>query len=654
MIFVSYASPDKAVADAVCAGLEAAGLRCWIAPRDVVPGEFYADAIVHAIDAAQLIVLVLSKDAAASPHVLREVERASSKRHPIVSLRTDLAPLPGSLEYFLNTSQWLDASSSGVERAMPQLVEAVQRMSVPAAAATTAQVDTQRATPRAGARRRPSALVVGLVAVIAAGLGYVAVDKLRSGNRPDAGTPAVALAPAAAPVPAVAAIPDNSVAVLPFTDMSEKKDQEYFSDGMAEEIIDLLARVPDLHVPARTSSFYFKGKSEDVPTIAKRLMVAHVLEGSVRTAGKNVRITAQLVRADTGYHLWSETYDRKLDDVFKVQDEIATAVVKALKVSLLKGSLASAAKPANAEAHALYLQGLYYTQRDTRHELNKAIAALEQAVRLAPTAAPYWAQLSRAYSNQFEDAALSWTTVHERALKAAEKALALDPRLPEAHIARAKVALYLELDFPLTIAEIDKARALDPMKVATLDWNGVGAMILGNLDEAVSLAEQAGARDPLSTNHYSQLGLTYLQAGRFADAAASARMALELNENSEGARATVGLAMLQGGGDRDAALAEIAKEPDLEARAFTLALGNQLIGRPAMAEQWLSAHEAAGRRTDAYEIAQLHAVRGEADLAFEWLEKSLVLHDGGLSAIKADPLLNPCVASRAMRRCCAS
>ena len=484
---------------------------------------------------------------------------------------------------------------------------------------------------------RSKAALLATIAVVVVALGYLVANRLVLSKR--GAEVGAALAPAAQSAPATAFNPSpHSIAVLPFVDMSEKKDQEYFSDGMAEEIIDLLAKVPDLHVPARTSSFYFKGKSEDVPTIAKRLMVAHVLEGSVRKAGKTVRITAQLVRADTGYHLWSETYDRTLDDVFRVQDEIAMAVVRALKVSLLEGSLASADKPGGAEAHALYLQGRYYAMRDTRDDLAKGIAALEQAVRLAPMSAPYWAQLSRAYSNA-NDPSLDWNTFHERALQAAEKALALDPTLPEAHIARAKVAFLLDLDFPVAVTEVAKAQQLEPTNLDVIRWSVEIAHLLGHTDEAVRLAERTTALDPLSTNAYNELSQKYFDAGRYADAEAAARKALDLNPRTEGARSTIGLAMLLRGATQDAALAEIARDPDPQVRELTLAVANQIVGQPAEAAKWLAAHEPHGLRVDAYSIATLHALRGETDEAFAWLDKAFALRDSALNDIKADPLL---------------
>jgi len=179
---------------------------------------------------------------------------------------------------------------------------------------------------------------------------------------------------------ATTAISDRSIAVLPFVDMSEKKDQEYFSDGLSEQLIDMLTQIPDLRVPARTSSFYFKARSEDIPTIARRLLVAHVLEGSVRKSGQQLRITAQLVRADNGYHVWSETYDRRLDDVFKIQDEIAAAVVRALKLRLLDSPSSRDRRTANPEAYNQYLIGRQFFVRGNWEDYRRAMQAYRKAV----------------------------------------------------------------------------------------------------------------------------------------------------------------------------------------------------------------------------------------------------------------------------------
>ena len=284
-VFLSYASPDVSVANDICEALEREGIKCWISPRDVMPGEFYADAIVRAIDAAKVVVLVLSGSAATSPHVLCEVERATAKRHPVSALRIDAAPL-ASLEYFLNTSQWLDARKGAVAEALSSLVAAVRRH-LDDSDATEPHAEgvlPDHSDNPASSILRTRWLVQSGVAILSLALGYFVVDRLWLSKPVTTEQPVAEAAPTIAP--AAATIPEKSIAVLPFTDMSEKHDQEYLADGMAEEIINLLAQVPDLLVPGRTSSFYFKGKQTKIPDIAHELGVAHVLEG--RSGGQAI------------------------------------------------------------------------------------------------------------------------------------------------------------------------------------------------------------------------------------------------------------------------------------------------------------------------------------------------------------------------------
>ena len=300
-VFVSYASQDAAVANAIVEALEKQGIRCWIAPRDVTPGEFYADAIVGAINASRVLVVVLTQNAVGSTHVLREVERASAKRHPVVSLRIDAAPLPTGLEYFLSASHWLDATTLGIEAVLPKLAEAIRCLLASASGVGPSQIRDAAKWPAdlfpqrpAGAKagRRFGRLLLAAIVVIALVAAYLIAGRLRLAK------PVTSVA-----VPVIAAVPEKSIAVLPFVDLSEKKGQEYFSDGLSEELLNLLAKIPELHVAARTSSFYYKGKEVKLAEMARELHVAHLLEGSVRKSGNLVRITAQLVRADS--RAWS-------------------------------------------------------------------------------------------------------------------------------------------------------------------------------------------------------------------------------------------------------------------------------------------------------------------------------------------------------------
>src|SRR5450631_420728 len=409
-VFISYASHDAEIAQEVCAALEAAGSLCWMAQRDVKPGAQYADAIVRAINEAKAVVLVMSGSAVGSSHVGKEIERASSKRKPIIAFRIDAAPLNHALEYFLSESQWIEVPKLGMPAALARLKEAVGQGSAPSQGAA-ADKHANRAKKRIAV---VAAVVIALGGAVALGLHFSA-----SNHGDDR-------------LPAATANSDKSIAVLPFVDMSEKKDQEYFSDGLSEELIDMLTKVPELRVPARTSSFYFKGKEATIADIAKALGVAHVLEGSVRKSGNTLRITAQLVRVDNGYDVWSETYDRPLDDIFKIQDEIAAAVVTALRVHLLPMQQPSAQeelRTGNLAAYTLYLQGRQSYNQGDAAGYQRAVTAFRAATALEPRYAAAYADLALAQFWLTNDTHTNSDTIDvpgwDSALADAEKAIAL-------------------------------------------------------------------------------------------------------------------------------------------------------------------------------------------------------------------------------------
>ena len=642
-VFVSYASPDAAVADAVVAALERHGVKCWIAPRDVTPGEFYADAIVGAINATRIVVVVLTGNAVGSPHVLREIERASAKRHPVVSFRIDTVPLPAGLEYFLSASHWLDATVSGIDSALPRLVEAAQRLLAPAAAvdpghqADTAKPPAELFLPRPAAEHARAWLTRPIVATVAVIAAYLAVDKLGLLKHAVTEPPIASVTPA--PMPPAPAVSDKSVAVLPFVDMSEKKDQEYFSDGMAEEIIDLLVKVPDLHVPARTSSFYFKGKSEDIPTIAKRLMVTHVLEGSVRRSGKHLRVTAQLIRAENGYHLWSETYDRELNDIFKIQDEIAAAVVAALKVTLL-GSRAPRATPtANTEAYTLYLQAQALGANAAQlADLERVIGLVKRALELDPRFAGAWALLAgyRAQTWSYYTHG-DYQRVLDEARHFAQRALELDPTLPDAHLAMAGILIH-QWDWGSAMSEINQALALDPGNADASGYAAEIALVKGRSKEAVELAQKLVARDPLAAWNYGTLGNALLVSGRPAEAETAWRRAVDLAPTMSQLRFCFAWALLALHKPA-AALDQMTQEVDERYRDVGLALALDALGRKEEADRALAAAKAKYARVVEYPIAAVYANRNDPDQAFKWLDLACDLHDGWTWWIPWDPLL---------------
>ena len=515
--FISYASADSAIAHSVCAALERAGVNCWIAPRDVTPGEFYSEAIVHAIDAAKVVVLILSQNAATSQHVLREVERASSKRHPVVSFRIDLAPIPAALEYFLNTSQWLEASATGIERALPKLVDAVQRSVAHAGAARPGGHADPDVSIGAQARQQPRLMLGALAAIIVLAIGYLTVNQFWLSTRVDEQKSLVKATPASPTESSVVrAISDKSVAVLPFVDMSEKKDQEYMSDGIAEELLNLLAQVPDLKVIARTSSFAFKGQNIEIAEIAKKLNVAHVLEGSVRKSGKTMRISAQLIRAADSTHLWSESYDRPLDDIFKVQDEIANAIVRALQIRLAGGEVSRRkGGTLNLEAYQFYLRAMNAVNQNTKESLDAADAYLEQAIKFDPDYGMAWYARSTVVSMQTDNAWLDPTEGWERVRQLAQHSLQLSPDLAEAHARLQWVYMSLDWDWPAAEAEGRRALAIDPTNPGALMAAGRLSATLGRWEDSERQLRAALVRDPLNTYLVWNLGFSYYRAGRF-------------------------------------------------------------------------------------------------------------------------------------------
>jgi TolB-like protein/thioredoxin-like negative regulator of GroEL len=660
-VFISYASADTAVADKVCAALERAGVRCWIAPRDVMPGALYADAIVRAISSASAILLILSESAVVSPHVGKEIERGSSKRRPILALRVDAAPLTPALEYFLSESQWIDARSGDLDALLPRLKEAVRHLvaSPVAVPPPSGEKNTDRwALPQtqpvppvqAGALRpvlAPAALhtnriFIAAMAIFGIGLAYVLIDKFwlsRHASREVPTTQAASATPAAPPAATV--ISDDSIAVLPFTDMSEKKDQEYFSDGLSEELIDLLTKIPQLHVPARTSSFYFKGKSEDIPTIARKLLVAHVLEGSVRKSGNHLRVTAQLIRADNGYHLWSETYDRQLDDIFKVQDEIATAVVGALKLKLLAAPTEKEHQTASPEAYNQYLIGRHLLSGSNWAVDRSAAEAFQRAVDLDPNYAPAWAGLAEATAEAAEDtiAVAELTAKRQKALTAADKAIALRPDLADGYVARGSIRAWDQWDFRGAGEDFRQALALDPENSNVLA-KYVRSVLLptGRLDEGVAAAEKVVKADPLNSSSWRELGIMRTFRGDYGGAREALERSLEINPEQSNTAAFLAYAMLLQG-DPAGAL-PVARRSTVELFQLQVAaLADHDLGHTQEAQQHLDEAIAKDATNGAYQIAEVYAWWGDKDRAFQWLDRAYVQRDGGLTIVEFDPLV---------------
>jgi TolB-like protein/cytochrome c-type biogenesis protein CcmH/NrfG len=631
-VFISYASLDSAIAESACEALERARVSCWIAPRDVTPGAFYADEIVHAIDAAKAIVLILSQNAATSSHVLREVERAASKRHAVISLRVDKAALPPGLEYFLNTSHWLDASSGDTVSALPKLVSAV-KVAIQAPAVTPVGVPTAHSSLPAVSARSPKK--IGIIVAVAIGLGLLAFasDRLWVSHQQAA---APLDATPARPPSAVFSPPPHSIAVLPFVNMSGDKEQEYFSEGLTEELLNSLSSINELQVAARTSSFSFQGEHPDIATVAHKLNVGAVLEGSVRRSANTVRITTQLVNGVTGFHIWSQTYDRNLGDVLKLQTEIATAVASALKVTLLgneaaKIEVGGTRNPAALDAY-LRASSAYWTDSDKP----AAIAAYTEAIRLDPDYALAYSSRSIA---QFAEASAEASSADvragllDKAYSDARKAIALAPALGEGHIALAGVHV-VRLEYAAASEEYKTALALAPGNARVLLNCGEFAARMGRGESGLAMIRRAVALDPVNIGTYESLGSVLLILRRYAEAIAAFRHAEVLRPDC--CSSAIGWTYYALG-EFENARSYCAKQPD----DLCLALAENKLGRHADAEAALARLRGSYGDRGAYGYALIYAQWGNITEALRWLETALRLQDSGLDDLKTQPFLDP-------------
>ena len=653
-VFLSYASQDAAVARPIAEALRAAGIEVWFDQSELRGGDVWDQTIRRHIRDCALFVPIISAHTQARPEGYFRLEwrLAEQRTHLMGRSRAFIVPVcvddtpqtEADVPDSFSAAQWTrlpagNTPNDFVERISRLLVSHEQVTSIagrppagaePVAAslqthASAGLKETQRN------RRTPGAKLVWLLvaAAVVIAAGYFAVDRsLFSKRAVESSSPAVQ-STATAPN----AIPEKSIAVLPFVDLSEKKDQEYFSDGLAEELIDLLAQVPNLKVSARTSSFYFKGKSEDVATIAQKLRVANVLEGSVRKAGNTIRVTAQLIRADNGYHLWSKTYDQDVKDIFKVQDEIAAAVVAALKAQLLPTQqISSRHRTDNTEAYTEYLVGNQFRARDTVEANTQALAAYRKAVALDAGYAAAYSGIADAQW-RLADQSTGQAADYVNALAAAEKAIALAPDSPEGYWARAQLRNYYYFDWHGAEADIQKALALDAHFVpAQVDYAALLAT-LGRVPDGLTMLHATVALDPLSVPAWRQLARLLTDSGQFAEARVAAERVAEASPAGDPSQ-FAGFVDLYDGRPQQA-LADARVTTSLP-YLMLAAMANHTLRHDTESQRALDELIRKGANSLAYQIGDVYAWRGERDKAFEWLERALRQHDGGLTYVKND------------------
>jgi TolB-like protein/tetratricopeptide (TPR) repeat protein len=505
--FISYASEDRDAAFEVCDRLESAGLNCWIAPRDVRAGQDYGAEIIRGIERSSALVLVLSQHSNGSKFVKAEVERAYSKDKAVFPVRIEEVMPASHLELFVSSSHWVDAFQGNLDDHFTVLIKEISAAggqdTVEKGAASSESVKRSKL----GKSRSPVPLIaLGTVAVVAIGLFL-----WQLGKSPGESTEEAA--------------PENSVAILPFLNMSSDPEQEYFSDGIAEELLNILSQVQDLKVAARTSSFQFKGENLDVGSVGVQLNVAHVLEGSVRKAGNRVRITAQLIDADTGYNLWSENFDRELVDVFAIQDEISHAIVAAMKEVLKVDEMAPlplARASGSTEAYDQYLLGQHLMHERSKESITAAESHFRRATEIDPAYAPAYAGLSIATmllmdsSSTYGD--LSPEDAESRAMPAALRAIELDPNLAEAYAALGFIH-YAKQEFDDALLQWDKAVEINPNFAVVQGWRGVALLATGQVRASLVARETAAELDPLSVNALNNYAGALFAQGRHEDSA---------------------------------------------------------------------------------------------------------------------------------------
>ena len=499
-------------------------------------------------------------------------------------------------------------------------------------------------------KKSPLLLVAAAVVLVSLLFGWWLLQ--RSGrNAQLAGAPANALpaSPGSAP-------DQKSVAVLPFVNLSDDKGSEYFSDGVSEELLTVLQKIPGLHVAARTSAFSFKGKNATAQEIGQKLGVAHLVEGSVRKAGDSVRIAARLTRADTGEDLWSENYTRDLKDVFAVQTELAQTIVEQLRGRFAGGEAGSTAKEKiqaevqaaekggtkNVKAHEFYLQGRFYGDRHSEKSAGEALAAYQHAVELDPGFALAWAGLADTHSwfSAFSTAGgqKSFDAHLASAREAVARALAIEPNLPEGLFARATIQTNFDFDWKAAAQTVSKALALAPADPKIVIAAANLEVARGNIDRALELFRQAVDLDPVNPTARSFLAFQLATTKRFAEARAEFPRVVELNPAAPWAHAGLGLAFLLEG-----KFEEAATEAQQDAADWTRLVvvscarwGQKRIPESDAALAELIANDAG---TAAYQIAEVYAYRNDKDRAFEWLERAHRQRDPGLASLRKDPLL---------------
>ena len=430
----------------------------------------------------------------------------------------------------------------------------------------------------------------------------------------------------------------KTIAVLPFANISSDPNQEYISDGLSEELISVLEKNPKLRVTARTSSFYFKGKNVDLKTIASKLDVKNILEGSVQKAGDNLRISADLINVETDATLWSNTYNGTMNNIFALQDSISGNVAEALNVALLGKEAVNPEQKTDPEAYNNYLLGNHFYDLQGKENWEKAVSYYEKALSIDSTYAPAWVGLSAVHSQQADIGYVPVDEGYTKARNEAEKALELNSNSADAYARIGWIKIAYDWDWKGADEAYKKGLELEPGNANVINGGARLAEVLGRLDEAIKLERRAIKINPVSYGAYGNLGFYAWYAGLLVESIAASRKALEINPQYPEIHLIIGRVYLEEG-KPDSALMEIKKETEPGWKTDGLALVYYAMGKKKEAEDKLAELIKGYSDASAFQIAEIYAYRGEKDKAFEWLDRAYKQRDGGCSQIVGDPLL---------------
>jgi TolB-like protein/tetratricopeptide (TPR) repeat protein len=664
-VFLSYASQDAEAAQQLCNALRAAGIEVWFDRSELRGGDAWDQKIRREIRECALFIPIISTNTQARPEGYFRLEwrLADQRTHLMGRSRAFLVPVciddtrdaDADVPDSFAAVQWTRLPEGEIPPAFTARIAAL--LGGPGAAFTskstpltvTGEVRAASAKPASRARLA----VIGLTTLVVVGLVYVVFQRAQVSRQPLANHPTAAVAPQAPNRPAAAqgafTPPPHSIAVLPFVNMSGDAKQEYFSDGVTEELLNSLSRLDQLQVTARTSSFSFKGQNVDVSTIAHKLNVGTILEGSVRRAGTKVRITVQLINAVSGFHIWSQTYDRQSSDVLKVQTDIATSIAQQLQVKLFgdETTKLELGGTKNPDAYDAYLRGKQIVRGPNPHgeTTRDALAAFDKAIAMDPNFAKAYADRAWALhgiavgvQDPQERAAL-----REQALTAAQRAVALAPDLGETHAALAAMRSYAFFDYAGAAPEFERALALSPGN-ANVQWAFAWyAADLGHFDQAISAARRAVSLDPENATPHGALGFVLSYARRYPEALAAYQDVKVLRPQSLGVEGAIAQTLLASGQVEQAR--QVCESPstkiDESDRHQCLALAYHFLGRQTEAQRELAKYQALEGESGAYSYAGIYSQWGDAANALHWLTKAEERRDPLLWLLRIDWQLDP-------------